>query len=178
MKDRRGFTLIEIMIALTILGIMVVIATTNLQLWQNHYSAIGFQREFLSQANEARTRSMGTSFQHRLLIDMNALNDIKVTLQRWDLGIGPWVNAAPPVIGSRGAGINDVVCVPAVAVPSLFALLFNPDGEVLVQTNTAGTAATPLTQADIHLSATNAGDRATIRVFGWTSKARLANGWL
>src|SRR4030042_5822891 len=96
MKDGRGFTLIEIMIALAILGIMVIIATTNLQLWQNHYSAIGFQREFLSQANEARTRSMGTSFQHRLLIEKSAG---RVTLQRWDSGIGPWVNAAQPVFG-------------------------------------------------------------------------------
>ena len=61
MNDRRGFTLIEIMIALTILGIMVVIATTNLQLWQSHYSGVGFQREFLSQFNEARTRSMASS---------------------------------------------------------------------------------------------------------------------
>ena len=78
----------------------------------------------------------------------------------------------------EGAGINEVVCTPAVAVPTLFALLFNPDGEVLVQTNPAGTTASPLTQANIHLSATNVADRATIRLFGWTSKARLFNGWI
>jgi len=175
MKDRRGFTLIEIMIALAIVGIMVVIATTNLQLWQSHYSAIGFQREFLSQVNEARTRSMATSLQHRLLVEKSAG---RVTLQRWESGIGPWVNAAQPIVGSRGAGIDNVICDPTVAVPSTFALMFNPNGEVLVQTNTAGTTATALTQADVHLSATNAADQATIRVFGWTSKARLANGWL
>jgi len=175
MKDRRGFTLIEIMIALTILGIMVVIGTTNLQLWQSHYSAIGFQREFLSQVNEARTRSMATSLQHRLLVEKSAG---RVTLQRWNLGTGPWVTAAQPVVGSRGAGIDNVICTPTVTVPSTFALMFNPNGEVLVQTITSGTAASPLTQADIHISATNVADRATIRLFGWTSKARLDNGWL
>ncbi|PJB31274.1 MAG: hypothetical protein CO109_10820 [Deltaproteobacteria bacterium CG_4_9_14_3_um_filter_65_9] len=178
MKDRRGFTLIEIMIALAIVGIVGIMATTNFFSWQRHYNAVGFQREFLSLVNEARTRSMGTSLQHHLRI---SLSDGSVTLQRWDTALNLW-NDVPgkstkPTTGS-GAGINDVVCTPAVAVPTLFALLFNPDGEVLVQTNTAGTTATALTQADVHLSATNVADRATIRLFGWTSKARLDNGWL
>ena len=69
MKDRRGFTLIEIMIVIAIVGIMAIVATTNFLSWQSHYSSVGFQREFLSQVNEARTRSMATSLQHRLLID-------------------------------------------------------------------------------------------------------------
>ena len=178
MKDRRGFTLIEIIIVIAIVGIVAIIATTNFSAWRSHYSAVGFQREVLSLANEARTRSMGTALQHHLLIDSA---DGSVTLQRWDSGNGVWNDvpgkATRPVVGS-GAGISDVVCTPAVAVPTLFALLFNPDGEVLVQTNTAGTTASTLTQADLHLSAANVADRATIRVFGWTSKARLANGWL
>ena len=70
MKDRRGFTLIEIMIVLAIVGIVAIIATTNFFSWQSHYSGVGFQREFLSKVNEARTRSMATSLQHRLLIDL------------------------------------------------------------------------------------------------------------
>lgn len=177
MKGRRGFTLIEIMIALAIVGIVTIIATTNFSSWQSHYSGVGFQREFLSQFNEARTRSMATSLQHRLLIDMNAGT---VILQRGNLGTasGTWVNAAPGVVGTRGAGINDVVCTPTVTLPTTFALVFNPDGEVLVQTVPTATTASSLTQADIHISATSVADRATIRVFGWTSKARLANGWL
>jgi len=174
MKDRREFTLLEIMIVLAIVAIMATIATTNFFSWQSHYQTVGFQREFFSRISDARTRSMATSLQHRLLIDMGAET---VTLQRWDSGIGPWVNAAQPVVGSGGAGISDVVCTPAVTVPANFALLFHSDGEVLIQTNTAGTTASPLTQADIHLSATSVADQATIRVFGWTSKARLINGW-
>ena len=175
MKDRQGFTLLEIMIVIAIVGIMAVVATTNLQLWQNHYSGVGFQREFLSQANEARTRTMATSLQHRLLIEKSAG---RVTLQRWDLGVGPWVNAGQSVVGSRGAGIENMVYTPGGTVSTDFALLFNPDGEVLIQTDPNNTTATPLTQADVHLSAASVADRATIRVFGWTSKARLVNGWL
>jgi prepilin-type N-terminal cleavage/methylation domain-containing protein len=177
MKDRRGFTLLEIMIVIMIVGIMAIIATTNFFSWQNHYGGVGFQREFLSQFNEARTRSVATSLQHHLLINSS---DGSVKLERWNSVLNQWEyvpgKATKPPLGS-GAGISDVVCTPTVSVPSSFALLFNPNGEVLVQTNTLGTAAATLTQADIHLSAASVADRATIRVFGWTSKARLFNGW-
>ena len=177
MKDRRGFTLLEIMIALAILGIMAVIATTNLQLWQSHYSVVGFQREFLSKVNEARTRSMGTSFQHRLRIDLGTET---VVLERGDAGTasGTWVSVAPQVVGTTGAGIHEIVCNPApglVTSPGTFAFIFNPDGQVLTQDNAATIRA--LTDAKVRLSAGSTVDQSTIRLYGWTSKARLENGW-
>jgi len=178
MKDHRGFTIIEIMIVMVVVGIVATIATTNFSSWQSHYSGVGFQREFLSKSNEARTRSMATSLQHRLLIDMNT-NAERVTLQRGNLGTGTassgWTNVGQAVVGSRGAGIDRIDNC-AVAGP-VFALLFNPNGEVLAQDNTASAAASPLTQANIRVSASRVADQATIRVFGWTSKARLLNGW-
>ena len=82
MKDRRGFTLLEIMIVIAIVGIMAVVATTNFFSWQNHYSAVGFQREFLSQFNEARTRSMATSLQHRS--SDRQFCTVAVNLERWN----------------------------------------------------------------------------------------------
>ncbi len=174
MNDRRGFTLIEIMVALAIVGIMTVIATTNFFSWQNHYSAVDFQREFLSQCSQARTRSMATNLQHRLLIDMTAET---VTLQQGNAGTGSstWTGVAQTVVGSRGAGIARIDNC-AVTGP-LLAFLFNPDGEVLVQDITAGTTPSPLTQANVRIAATNVADQSTIQIYGWTSKARLINGW-
>jgi Tfp pilus assembly protein FimT len=159
------------MIVIAIVGIVAIIATTNFSSWQNHYSSVGFQREFFSLCNQARTRSMASSLQQRLRIDNNAET---VVLEQGNAGTGStvWVNAAPQINGTRGAGINDIVSVPPYSSPT--ALLFNPNGEVLVQ---VGTVVSPITQADIHLSAASVADQATIRVFGWTSKARLFNGW-
>ncbi len=176
MKDRRGFTLIEIMIALAIVGIVAVIATTNFFSWQSHYSGVGFQREFLSKVSEARTRSMGTSLQHRLRIDLGAET---VVLEQGNAGTasGTWVNVAPQVVGTRGAGIHDIVCNPAPAsvTSGTFAFIFNPDGQVLTQDNAATIRA--LTDAKVHLSAGSTVDQTTLRLYGWTSKARLENGW-
>jgi len=180
MRNRRGFTLLEIIIVLVILGILIIIAATNFLLWLNHYSAVDFQREFLSQFSEARTRSTASNRQHRLLIDLGAE---VVTLERGDAGTGStvWASTGTPVRGARGAGIDSIIITPGGTTlnSGVRAVIFNPDGQALIQTNIASAATiAPLTQADIRLSADGVGDRATIRVFGWTSKARLSNGWL
>lgn len=179
MRGREGFTLIEIVIALGIVAILATIATTNFQLWLNRSSVVGFQREFLSRVNDARTRAMATSLQHRLRIDMNADT---VSLERGDLGTGStsWVGTGATIEASRGAGINDIACVPSPSsAPASCAFVFNPNGEVLIQTDpSADNTIAPLTQASIHLSAQNPSERATIRLFGWTSKARLLDGWI
>jgi prepilin-type N-terminal cleavage/methylation domain-containing protein len=177
MKDRLGFTLIEIMIALAIVGIMTIIATTNFVSWQSHYKGIGFQREFLSLVNEARTRSLGSSLQHRLRIDLGAET---VVLERGNAGTasGVWVSAAPQVVGESGAGVHEILCNPlpaSVTPPGTFAFIFNPDGQVLTQDNAATVRA--LTDARVRMSAGSTLDQATIRLYGWTSKARLENGW-
>jgi prepilin-type N-terminal cleavage/methylation domain-containing protein len=177
MKDRRGYTLIEMVIVLAIVAIMATVATTNFFTWQQHYSAVGFQREFLSQCNLAKTRAMSFTRQYRLKIDVT--ND-NVILQQGNAGTGSanWTDVGQVIAGAKGAGINDVVCVPTVTLPAVFALIFNPNGEVLVETDPANSATiTPLTSVDVHLVGTSAADQATVRLFGWTSKARLFNGW-
>jgi len=183
MSNRRGFTLVEIAIVFAVISVLAIIATTNLQSWVGHYSAVGFQREFLSRFNDARTRSMGSTFQHRLLIDLGGET---VSLQRGNAGTAStiWVNAEPQVAGRWGAAIENITYPMGLSTDTsvtsgTFALIFNPDGQVLTQSDPASAATiAPLTQANIRLSASSVADRTTIRVFGWTAKARLLNGWM
>ncbi|MCP2500835.1 MAG: prepilin-type N-terminal cleavage/methylation domain-containing protein [Deltaproteobacteria bacterium] len=169
MKDRRGFTLIEIMIAFAIVGIVAVITVTNFQSWVYKYNFSGFQREVLSSLKQARTLSVSSQRQHRVIFD---LDNAAVTLSRGDRGINStsWTPVPGNVRASFGGRIGSVTPTPGVATTSgTFALIFNPSSEVLQGNPTVS----PVTQADIGLTGRNPGDVATIRVYGWTGKARI-----
>ena len=69
MRDRRGFTLIEITIALVIVGILTMIAVPNFQGWINHMRFTGFLREVYSGFQDARTKAKTTGFRHEVVVD-------------------------------------------------------------------------------------------------------------
>ncbi len=72
MKDRRGFTLIEITIVLVIVGILGMIAIPNFQGWLNHMRFTGFLREVYSTFQDARTRAKTTGIPHEVVVDPGA----------------------------------------------------------------------------------------------------------
>ena len=72
MKDRRGFTLIEIMTVIAIVGILAMIAVPNFQGWINHMRFTGFLREVYSEFQDARTRAKTTGIPHEVVVDPGA----------------------------------------------------------------------------------------------------------
>jgi len=175
MGDRKGFTLIEIIIVISIVGIMLTIATSNLFLWLDHSAVVDFRNEFLARNNDARTRAMASNRQHRVEINLDSET---VRLQRGNAGTGStaWAAIGVDLEGSRGAGVDKIAYDNGTTITSgIYSFIFNPGGQVLAQDNSSNLH--PITQAKIHLTGDKTSERSQIRLFGFTSKARLENGW-
>jgi len=174
MRNRNGFTILELVVAMAIIGIMVALATTNLFTWREHYAAIDFRQEIFARCNEARARAMASNHQHMMAIDITAGT---VTVLRGDAGTGStnWTTVGNPAAAARGTGIHEVRADGfTFAQGDVARFWYNPGGQVMID-NTSDVV--PLTVATIQVASEEAKDQATVRIFGWTSKARMENGW-
>ncbi len=175
MRDRKGFTIVELCIAMSLIGILTVISTSNLYGWLDHAAVVDFKRELFSMSNEARARAMASNRQHRILLDVT--ND-NMVLQRGNglTGSTSWSNVGNLLEGARGSGIEEIVFDNGTTVSSsTVAFLFNPGGQVLAVDSSS--AISTMEYAKIRLAAKNPSDRATVRIYGFTSKARMEDGW-
>jgi len=171
MKDRRGFTVIEIMIALAIVGIVLLVTISNLQLWVHQTNARGFEREVFSELQAARIMASSGSSRYRLLIDFGSQ---AISLQ--SRGASSWSAVSRPAVkapfGARYASVTPSGDSPVSS--GQYAFVFNPSGEVYGQSdkNNDNTIAA-IDNAVILLTGANLQDNASITLFGWTGKARM-----
>ncbi len=167
MRTEKGFTLVEIMIVLAIIGIGTLIAGSNILGWITHNHSVGFHREVAQLMEQARTRAISSQRQHRIIIDPAAEN---VSLARGDKGAGSavWTVVRSTLIAPAGTSFTDVLTLQG-GVTTTDAV--NP---VIITVNPAGDTF-PLDLVRIHIS-NDLGEDWTVRVFGWTSRVRVENG--
>ncbi len=168
MKRSPGFTLVELAIALAIVSVGVVLAGSSLQSWIYRYNYSGFGRGIFMEAAQAKSMAAASQRQHRLFVDVSGTS---VRVQRGNAATGSnvWTDVAEPITAEHGCEITSVVRttggVDNVVNTGTVAVVFNSSGDLF-----------PFQQALIRFSGTG-GRQGQVRIFGWTSKARLENAW-
>src|SRR4030066_51392 len=63
---RNGFTLVELVIVIAIIGIGTMLAGSSVLQWIRHNESVGFHRELFSRVEDARTMAYWSRRQQRL----------------------------------------------------------------------------------------------------------------
>ena len=119
--DRGGFTLLEIMIALAILGIVVVLAVGNFQGMMEKYRVEGETKQMFADLMDARGRAMQRNRAFFVQISANGYKTFEDTSPAPD-GNGSWESA--DALAANAIVQHTIITVPG----GLSDFLFNRNG--------------------------------------------------
>jgi len=66
MKSNHGFSLIELIVIMVIIGILATIAALNFSQWQRKYAIEGQVKEMLADLSNVRMQAIQTKREHRV----------------------------------------------------------------------------------------------------------------
>ena len=128
--NRKGVTLIELIIVMVIISIGALLISPNFGRWVSHYRLRSATRDIVSMLRVAQMKAVSNNMEYQVLFQ----NTTSYVLQfRTTMGVGAFVNEGAPQ--SVPSGIK---------LPSSFTAQFNPNssstaGTIKVQ-NAAGTS--------------------------------------
>ncbi len=124
--NKRGFTLIETMVAIAIIAIVAAIATPSIIQWRQGLYFKQATRDVASMLKDARARAITTNLQHEVLFAATTYSMIRGTASTGsNFAIPPATLVKAPVPYPQGVNIGQGAgCAGAFPLP----IIFNPNG--------------------------------------------------
>lgn len=132
LEKNKGFSLVELLLVIALIGVMVAIAVPSIVSQINHQRLVRSARDLFTEINAARTNAITRNVRYE--VDVAGAT---YQLKYFDAGTASWVNEHAAVAMQSKISITS----PAGA----FQVVYNPNGTVAVPgniclTNTANTA--------------------------------------
>lgn len=134
--NKRGVTLIELVVVFVIIAIGAVLMIPNMGAWLPNYRLRSATRDFVSTMRVAQMKAVSTNIDHRVSITGGSY-----VLQRFSSGINTWIDDGDAKTLPTGVTINNNTFINPASIP-LFRPNSSSNGGSLVLGNTRGASRT------------------------------------